>query len=113
MRDGAAYRVVKFMVKVKLMENSVKSHVGKVMVVKVMIQYRAPGRTLRMVRITRPRRPNVEGDDVSAGGRADSDVCKASVALDNAVEVGELSATELTELRELTASAAFTCMVEL
>lgn len=32
------YRVVKFMVKVKLMEKSVKSHVGSVIVEKVMIQ---------------------------------------------------------------------------
>lgn len=32
------YKVVKFMVKVKLMEKSVKSHVGSVIVQKVMIQ---------------------------------------------------------------------------
>jgi hypothetical protein len=39
------YRVVKFMVNVKLMEKSVKSHVGKVMVVKAMIQYNPRGIT--------------------------------------------------------------------
>jgi hypothetical protein len=32
-----SYKVVKFMVKVRLMENKVKSHVGSVMVVKVMM----------------------------------------------------------------------------
>jgi hypothetical protein len=49
------------MVKVKLMENRVKSHVGRVMVVKVMIQYSVPGSTVRTVRIARARTPNVEG----------------------------------------------------
>jgi hypothetical protein len=37
------HRVVKFMVKVKLMENRVNSHVGRVMVAKVMTQKRRPG----------------------------------------------------------------------
>jgi hypothetical protein len=35
--------VVKFMVNVKLMEKSVKSHVGSVIVVKVMTQYNTLG----------------------------------------------------------------------
>lgn len=35
--------VVKFMVKVKLIEKSVNSHVGRVMVVKVITQYRRLG----------------------------------------------------------------------
>lgn len=39
------YRVVKFMVKVRLMEKSVKSHVGSVMVEKVMSQYKPRGTT--------------------------------------------------------------------
>lgn len=39
------YRVVKFMVKVRLIENNVNSHVGSVMVVKVMSQYSARGMT--------------------------------------------------------------------
>jgi len=37
--------VVKFIVKVKLMEKSVNSHVGKVMVVKVINQYKPRGTT--------------------------------------------------------------------
>lgn len=44
-RAHLTYRVVKFMVKVKLMEKSVKSHVGSVMVEKVMSQYRQRGTT--------------------------------------------------------------------
>lgn len=52
-----AYSVVKFMVKVKLMEKSVKSHVGRVMVVNVMIQYSSPGMTWIMKSSTWPREP--------------------------------------------------------
>ena len=39
------YKVVKFMVKVRLIEKRVKSHVGSVMVVKVIAQYRKLGIT--------------------------------------------------------------------
>ena len=38
--------MVKFMVKVKLMEKRVNNHVGKVMVAKVMSQRSAPGRNV-------------------------------------------------------------------
>jgi hypothetical protein len=37
--------VVKFIVKVRLIEKSVKSHVGNVIVVKVMSQYKPRGMT--------------------------------------------------------------------
>lgn len=37
--SGDTYMVVKFMVNVKLMENSVNSHVGSVIVAKVISQY--------------------------------------------------------------------------
>jgi hypothetical protein len=60
-----AYSVVKFIVNVKLMENSVNSHVGSVIVVKVMSQYRAPGITLRMKRSSLPNRPSSEEPCVS------------------------------------------------
>lgn len=86
----AAYRVVKFMVKVKLIENKVKSHVGSVMVVKVIIQYSAPGSTVRMLSITRASRPNVEED---AGISAAGVVCRASATA--ATVWGKLAATEL------------------
>ena len=42
------YRVVKFIVKVKLVEKRAKRTVGRVMVVKVMIQISMPGITLAM-----------------------------------------------------------------
>lgn len=45
-----AYRVVAFMVKVKLVENRVNSTVGRVMVVNVMIQRRIAGRSLARAR---------------------------------------------------------------
>ena len=38
-----AYKVVKFMVKVRLMEKRVNSHLGRVMVVNVTIQNNPPG----------------------------------------------------------------------
>jgi hypothetical protein len=48
------------------MENNVKSHVGRLMVVKVIIQYRTLGMTRRIANTTCPKIPKVEGDDVSA-----------------------------------------------
>ena len=45
------YSVVKFMVKVKLVEKRANSTVGKVIVVKVMIQIRIPGTPLNMANI--------------------------------------------------------------
>jgi hypothetical protein len=57
-----AYRVVKFIVKVRLMEKRVNSHVGKVYVT----QYRMVGSTLKMDRMTRPSRPKVVGGVGSA-----------------------------------------------
>jgi hypothetical protein len=56
---GCTHRVVKFMVKVKLMENSVKSHVGRVMVVKVISQKRRPGMILKMKSTDRPSEANI------------------------------------------------------
>jgi hypothetical protein len=47
--------VVKFMVKVRLMEKSVNNHVGSVMVVKVMSHKRAPGRKLKTERRAYPK----------------------------------------------------------
>lgn len=45
---GDTYSVVKFMVKVKLVEKRANSTVGKVIVVKVMIQMSMPGIPLAM-----------------------------------------------------------------
>jgi hypothetical protein len=89
-----AYKVVKFMVKVKLIEKRVKSRVGRVMVVNVMIQYRAPGKTPKTVRTTREIRPRVERDVLLPPSRAATEVCSASVMFERAWL--ELLATELT-----------------
>jgi hypothetical protein len=89
------------MVNVRLMEKRVKSHVGRVMVVKVMIQYRVPGSTRKTVRIARARKPNVEGV-CSAAWRAATAEGTALVAFRELL-VAAL-AEELTE--ELTASVA-------
>lgn len=63
------YSVVKFMVNVKLMEKSVKSHVGRVMVEKVMSQYKARGTTWNAKVKTQPIHPAmVEGVGGGKGG---------------------------------------------
>jgi hypothetical protein len=95
-RQGT-YKVVKFIVNVRLMEKSVKSHVGRVMVVKVMIQYRVPGSTRRTVRMARARKPNVEGVCSAAWRAATADGRTLGA-------FGELLVTALTV--ELAASAA-------
>lgn len=92
------------MVKVKLMENKVKSHVGSVMVVKVMIQYSAPGSTVRMLSTTRASRPNVEEEAVFSTGGA---VCRTSATA--ATVWDRLVATEL---EACMASAAAVAMVD-
>lgn len=52
--------VVKFMVMVRLMENRVNSHVGRVIVAKVMSQYRTPGMMLKRKSIHCPSAANIE-----------------------------------------------------
>ena len=47
----STHSVVKFIVKVKLMENNVNSHVGSVIVVKVISQKSAPGMMLKSDKI--------------------------------------------------------------
>jgi len=100
----SAHSVVKFIVNVRLMEKRVKSHVGRVIVVKVMIQYRVPGSTRRTVRMTRARTPRVDGDCSAAWKAATADGM-ASVEVGRAV--GELLAIELTELRASAAAMVF------
>lgn len=56
------YSVVKFMVKVKLVENRANSTVGKVIVVKVMIHISIPGIPLAMASKTEPNMPSHEED---------------------------------------------------
>ncbi len=51
---------MKFIVNVKLVENKVNSHVGKVMDVKVISQYKTLGITLKTKTIMRPSKPMIE-----------------------------------------------------
>jgi hypothetical protein len=67
---GSSYRVVKFIVKVRLIEKSVKSQVGKV----YDNQKRMVGSTLRMESITCPSTPKVDLGALSAAFRAAMDV---------------------------------------
>lgn len=60
------------MVNVKVVEKSVNSHVGSVMVEKVISQYRNPGITRKTARIIQPSNPKV-------------DICAGSVAFSEAV----------------------------
>lgn len=107
-RRRATYKVVKFIVKVKLIENKVKSHVGRVMVAKVMIQYSVPGSTVKTRSITRASRPKVEEYSVfSAALTETTAVCRASAML---VKAGKLVGTEVAA--ELVASAAAEDMVD-
>ena len=64
------------MVKVKLMEKSVNSHVGKVYVT----QYRTVGSTLKTERTTRASRPKLAGGGASAVFIPTADVERASAA---------------------------------
>ena len=58
--------MVAFKVKVKLVENMVKSQDGNVRVVKVMIQYTSKGIAFRVKRIKRARSPShVPGSDAT------------------------------------------------
>jgi hypothetical protein len=58
--ENKTHRVVKFIVNVKLVEKSVKSHVGSVIVVNVTDQKRILGKTRRRNKSRRPDRPRKE-----------------------------------------------------
>jgi hypothetical protein len=73
----ATYKVVKFMVKVRLMEKSVNSHAGRVYV----IQYKMVGSTLKTERLMRPSKPNVVDGVASAGFMPSTEDVKASAVL--------------------------------
>lgn len=80
------------------MEKRVNSHVGRVMVVNVMIQYSKPGRTLNTARMTRPRRPNVDREAASTGTEAVGD--------GRALEAATIRAEELFAMELGSAAAA-------
>lgn len=76
--------------KVKLMLNRVNSHVGSVMVVKVINQKRRPGMTLRRKRISCPTRP-----------KKDEGLPSGSDIVGEACTNAEVVAWLMKELREL------------
>jgi predicted alternative tryptophan synthase beta-subunit len=66
------YNVVKFIVNVRLIEKSVKSHVGSVIVANVMIQYRILGIVWKTKENVQPTHPTMVvgiGGGNSGGGR--------------------------------------------
>lgn len=76
------------MVKVRLMEKSVKSHVGRVIVEKVMIQYRRLGITWKKTVNSQPSQPDmVEGVGAAVGGGGRWEFTEATEKL--AVREGE------------------------
>ena len=85
-----AYRVVKFIVNVRVVEKRVNSHVGRVIVVNVIVQYSSPGMTRSTASITLPRMPNVEVDAVSIGLMAGTDASRASTVLASTAEETEV-----------------------
>jgi hypothetical protein len=100
MRTRSSYRVVKFIVNVRLIEKSVKSHVGSV----YDIQKRIVGSTLRIERIVCASRPNVEDGAIStaftaargvrtasdASERAAAELCTSDVAASGAAMVDKV-----------------------
>jgi hypothetical protein len=88
-----AYRVVKFIVNVKVVEKRVNSHVGRVIVVKVIVQNKRPGMTRKTANMTRPRMPNVVVDATSTDLMAGTEAFSASTVLARTAE--ELFATEV------------------
>jgi hypothetical protein len=67
------YRVVAFIVKVKLVENNVNKKVGIVMVEKVISQYRIPGTTFMRKSVILPNIPSQDREVRPSG-------CPATVA---------------------------------
>ena len=89
LQQESTYKVVKFIVKVKLVEKRVKSHVGRVIVVKVTSQYRIPGRTRARNRIERPINPSQVLEGVPSGVVASAEAWVSAVL--EALPMRELS----------------------
>lgn len=60
-------RLVKFKVNVRDIDNSAKSHVGRVIVVNLMTQYTRKGKTRIRAKMSHPKRPKVEEGSPAAG----------------------------------------------
>ena len=79
------YKVVKFIVIVKLVENRAKRSDGKVIVEKVMIQINNPGIPRAIVNDTRPMEASHEFDSVLSTAKPKSDTVAIVVAVCNAL----------------------------
>jgi hypothetical protein len=94
------YSVVKFIVNVKLIEKSVKSHVGNVMVVKAMIQYSPRGSVWKTKANTQVIHPAiVEG----VGGRKGGgwvDTADRAVVVENVLAAAASDRVETAEVAE-------------
>ena len=91
------------MVKVRLMENKVNNHAGKLYV----IQNRTVGNTPSTERITRPKRPNGVAEVFSVIFMLATEVATASVTLERAAAAADVSASEIAAF-----SAAISAMVD-
>lgn len=87
--------------KVRVVENSVKSQVGRV----YDSQKRTLGSTPKIDRITRPSRPNVDVDRVCAASGAPLAVCKACFTLGTAAV--EASTRDVTALEDAMITEGF------
>lgn len=103
MEEGQTYRVVKFMVKVRLMEKRVKSQVGRVMVVKVITQYRRPGTTWKKKKKTRPTKPIEDAGGTTGGVEIPDNAGPAGRTVGHSATVGWT--VTVTEERRVSASS--------
>jgi hypothetical protein len=104
---SSTYNVVKLRVNVRLIENSVKSHVGRVIVTNVIVQKSAPGMNLRTANMIRPSKPD---DGVEASSSAS--VKAAATELESAAAVAA-EAAEAADNLDITASADDCSIAEL
>lgn len=99
--------MVKFIVKVRLMEKSVKSHVGSVIVEKVMSQYKPRGTTWKAKVNTQPIHPAiVEGVGGGKGGWEESTAERALAGTFEESEVPRMEDEEEDEGAEVTLRAS-------
>jgi len=75
-----SHSVVKFMVKVRFVEKRAKRRVGRVMVVKVMIQINNPGNPLAIANKACPSNASHEVDSVVPAGTVNSEAWAVAIA---------------------------------
>lgn len=88
------YRVVKFIVNVKLVEKRAKRRVGKVMVVKVMIHISNPGIPLTIAKNVCPSKASHEVGSVVSTRTSNADAAAVIVTVFTAVVMKEFQLSE-------------------